>query len=247
MIVTQQPAIEFVNVGFSYADKSVLLDVNIAFAAGQITSIVGPSGCGKSSTLRLIAMLAKQQSGCIIHADSEAQSNGYLRFLHQNYDAYPWFTVWQNVKIGSGPPPYPDDAAVAQILEEVGLIAERSRYPTELSGGMRKRLGLARCLVRKPKVILLDEPFSALDIDTRYEMYALLQQLWQETGCAVIIVTHDIHEAIMLSDKIVAFGQPPVMQPEIIEIDFAHPRTDDITQSAKYAAIRQMIVGAIKL
>lgn len=251
--------VEFLKVSFSHGDKLILHNANFSLAAGKITSIVGPSGCGKSTVLRLIAGLLKPLSGHITcrtdntefpHSNNSARFNNsgnQLRFLFQNYDAYPWYTVWENIKLGSGPSAHPDNQEIENLLAEVGLLAERNRYPEELSGGMRKRLGLARCLIAKPAILLLDEPFSSLDIDTRYDMYALLQQLWQETGCAIVIVTHDIHEAILLSDKIIVLSHPPVSEPAMIDINLQHPRTDDITQTNTYLSIRQSIVESLKL
>lgn len=252
-VPAQEAIVEFDNVSFSYGNKPILHNVNFSIAAGQITSIVGPSGCGKSTVLRLIADLLSQKSGHITRACDNANAKdtvntgNRLRFLSQNYDAYPWYTVWENIKLGSGSAAYPHDREIEKLLDEVGLLADRNRYPAELSGGMRKRLGLARCLITKPAVLLLDEPFSSLDIDTRYDMYSLLQQLWQETGCAIVIVTHDIHEAILLSDKIIVFSKPPVTEPKTMDVNLQHPRTDDITQTSTYLSIRQSIVEGLKL
>lgn len=231
-----QNLLQLSDVGFSYDNKTVIKDVSLEIASGEIVSILGSSGCGKSTLLRLIAGLERPSSGDI-HGN-----NIVLRFLFQNYDAFPWFTVWENVHAGSGPPPYPSYSDVKAVLTEVGLWEDKDRYPAELSGGMRKRLGLARCLVRKPSIVLLDEPFSSLDIDTRWEMYELLQQLWSETACTIIIVTHDIHEAILLSDRIVVMPKTPAADLISIEVTLAHPRSEAISDCTEYIHLRHRII-----
>jgi len=214
-------------------------------AAGQILSIVGPSGSGKSTLLRIIAGLESPQSGSLSVGNGQGCRGHRLGFLFQDYDAYPWHTVWDNVKVGSGPAPYPDDTVVSAILSEVGLIQEKDRYPAELSGGMRKRLGLARAVVRRPSILLLDEPFSSLDIDTRYDMYRLLQRLWRESGCAIVIVTHDLHEAILLADNVAVLPRNSGGQLETIPIPFAHPRDERVEDLPGYALVRQHITQAL--
>ncbi|MDQ3819941.1 MAG: ABC transporter ATP-binding protein [Acidobacteriota bacterium] len=235
------------NVTFGYGSKSVIDNVSLNIKRGEIVALMGPSGCGKSTLLRLIAGLESPAEGIIrtygIGAESKQEG---LRFLFQDYDAYPWYTVFQNVQVGSGPKPHPSVAAVTEILEQVGLEDETSRYPGELSGGMRKRLGLARCMVRHPSLLLLDEPFSSLDVDARYSLYELVQRLWKETNCSVIMVTHDIHEAILLADSIVVSGPRPFNIKEVIAVPYEHPREENINATTSYIEIRQRLTNLLR-
>lgn len=227
--------IEVSDVSFAYGSEAVVSKTSLSVEGGQIVALLGPSGCGKSTFLRLVAGLEVPISGQITTNGSVAGRNrDVLRFLFQDYDAYPWFTVWENVKLGSGPKPPPPDDAVQEILSQVELVGERRRYPGELSGGMRKRLALARCLVRRPSLLLLDEPFSSLDMNLKCQMYHLVQRLWADAGCAVILVTHDLQEAIFLADRILISGDRPLHIRETIEVPFPRPRHDEIEDTAEY-------------
>jgi ABC-type nitrate/sulfonate/bicarbonate transport system ATPase subunit len=238
--------IDISQISFSFGPKTIFADISFSIQPGEIISIVGPSGCGKSTLLRLIAGLEKAASGRIVRHATASSGGSNLGFLFQDNDAYPWHDVWNNVKVGSGPKPFPENARVENILNEVGLGTEKSKFPAELSGGMRKRLGLARCLVRRPSLILLDEPFSSLDIDTRFDMYRLLQQLWTETGCAILLVTHDLHEAILLSDRILVLGSHANRRLETVIVPFQHPRDDSVEDETGYAEIRQRLTKLLR-
>jgi NitT/TauT family transport system ATP-binding protein len=132
------------------------------------------------------------------------------------------------------------------MLSQVGLADDRNLFPGELSGGMRKRLALARCLVRHPSLLLLDEPFSSLDVDTKYSMYELVQKLWQESGCAVIFVTHDLHDAILLADRIIVASPQPFTIRDIINVPFSRPRNDNIYDSPDYISIRRHLTSLLR-
>lgn len=239
--------VEVSDMSFAYAADTVVSNVSLAIEPGQILSLVGPSGCGKSTFLRLVAGLEVPDNGQIITNGSIAGRNrDALRFLFQDYDAYPWFTVWENVKLGSGSRPFPSDPAVNEILSQVGLGAEGTRYPGELSGGMRKRLALARCLVRRPPLLLLDEPFSSLDINSRYEMYRLVQRLWADAGCAAILVTHDLHEAILLADRILVSGDRPLHIKETIDVPFPRPRGEDVENESEYTTLLRHVTSVFR-
>jgi NitT/TauT family transport system ATP-binding protein len=240
--------VEICNVSFAYDVKSVIENVTLTVDTGEIISLLGPSGCGKSTLLRLIAGLETPNTGFIKTRGIKAGTNrNVLRLLFQDYDAYPWYTVWKNIQLGSGPKPYPSKEMVEKILKQVGLDNESNRYPGELSGGMRKRLGLARCMVSRPSLLLLDEPFSSLDIDTKYSMYDLVQKLWQETKCAVIMVTHDLHEAILLSDRILVSSPRPFRVRQVINIPFTRPRSSIIDNGKDYLNIRRSLIEYLRL
>jgi NitT/TauT family transport system ATP-binding protein len=239
--------VEVSNISFSYAAEEVLSEVSFSVNNGEVVSIMGPSGCGKSTLLRLIAGLETPIAGRIASQGAASGNNPKsYRFLFQDYDAYPWFTVWQNVQAGSGPKPQPPDNMIAEMLSLVGLDEHRNKYPGELSGGMRKRLALARCLVRRPALLLLDEPFSSLDVDAKYSMYELVQRLWRETGCAVIMVTHELQEAILLADRVLVSTAKPMSIRETVSIPFPRPRNDSIADTPEYMQIRRQLASALR-
>ena len=236
--------VEITDVSFAYGTEDVVSRVNLGVEAGEIVSLVGPSGSGKSTLLRLIAGLEVPKNGQVKTNGSIAgRSRDALRFLFQDYDAYPWYTVWENVKWGSGSGEAPSDHAVGEILTQVGLVGDGLRYPGELSGGMRKRLALARCLVRRPPLLLLDEPFSSLDINAKYEMYHLVERLWSDSRCAVILVTHDLEEAILLADRVIVAGNRPLHIRETIEVPFPRPRCEDVQDKAEYLTLFRYLTG----
>jgi sulfonate transport system ATP-binding protein len=234
------------HVSFAYDGNQVIDDVSLDLTSGEIVALIGPSGCGKSTLLRLIARLEAPLSGVIEVTREDSDSHPLMRLLFQDYDAYPWHTVWENVRIGSGPKPYPEEQTVSEILLAVGLLADRDRYPAELSGGMRKRLALARCLVRRPAVLLLDEPFASLDALSRESMYELLQKLFTDTQCAAILVTHDVYEAVLLADKIIVSTQRPLSVFESFRVDLARPRTSSVVDSAQFVSIHRQVMDALR-
>lgn len=240
-------SIEITNVSFGYTALPVMVDFSLSIQFREVVSLVGPSGCGKSTLLRLIAGLESPSAGEIhvIRAAADASRNK-LGFLFQDYDAYPWYSVWDNVQRGSGPRPYPADSTVNEMLSQVGLASERDRFPGELSGGMRKRLALARCLIRHPSLLLLDEPFSSLDVDTRYSMYEMVQRLWRESPCAVLLVTHDLHEATFLSDRMVVLSSHPMGICEVVDVTFPRPRTDAIYSASEYLNIIRHVTALLR-
>lgn len=228
-------AITLKNVCFGYNNDPVLEHLDFEIQQGEIVAIVGPSGCGKSTLLRLIANLQEANSGEIIYNTHKDEND--LRFLFQDYDAFPWYNTWDNIKKTASKSKCPPDKDVEHMLKRIGLWESRNKYPIELSGGMRKRLALARCLVSRPSLLLLDEPFAKLDVDTRYEMYELVQQLWQEFKQTIIIVTHDLHEAIFLGTRIIVSTPIPFSIYTQINVPFEYPRTDEISVTPQYLEI----------
>lgn len=239
--------VEISKLNFAYDADPVILSVSLDIQRGTVISLLGPSGCGKSTLLRLVAGLEIPTDGQITFAaDSRSRSTDLLRFLFQDYDAYPWLTVRENVRSGSGIEPLPSIDAVDEMLHRVGLADSKGRYPAELSGGMKKRLALARCLIRRPALMLLDEPFSSLDFEAKCGLYNLVQNLWAENQSTVILVTHDPHEAILLSDRILVSAPKPFRVIEDISVGFDHPRVDSIINTVEYSKIRQQLTKALK-
>lgn len=228
--------IELNQVSFSYKKMLVVKDLNLTIKDKQIVSIMGPSGCGKSTVLRLLSGLEKPILGDYFFEGKPIERpSPKLRYSFQDFDAFPWKTVKTNLLLGGASEKGgPEAFAVEDLLYKIGLSGHENKYPAELSGGMRKRLALGRCLAGKPRVILFDEPFSSLDVDARQEMYGLLQNLWNEWRCLFIIVTHDIQEAILLSHEIIVSTALPFRTKELITVPFSYPRNDSIVSSSEY-------------
>lgn len=198
------------------APHTVLQGFSLTLRAGEVIAVLGPSGVGKSSLLRVLAGLQQPDHGSV-RLKGEALSGPHPRssFLFQDPSLLPWLTLEENVAFGLDFKHQPDlgkaerQARVRGAIEEVGLHGANSRYPAELSGGMAQRAALARSLARQPEILLLDEPFSALDEITRGDMQGLLQGIIARHGTAAILVTHDIDEAMILADRIVLLGGSP--------------------------------------
>jgi ABC-type nitrate/sulfonate/bicarbonate transport system ATPase subunit len=239
--------LELQNVSFSYSDILVVNNLDLAIEASGIVSIMGPSGCGKSTVLRLMSGLEKPSLGrCLFDGKQLDQPSPKLRYSFQDFDAFPWRTVRQNLllggaSIGGGG----DSISVGELAEKVGLSGHEHKYPVELSGGMRKRLALGRCLAGRPEVILLDEPFSSLDVDARQELYELLQSLWAEWHCLFVIITHDIHEAIVLSTRVIISEALPFRTKCTVEVPFQFPRNSSISEKTEYMDIFRAVRGAL--
>ena len=179
----------------------VLRNINLDIPAGEFVALVGKSGCGKSTLLRLISSLESSTSGDIlINGEQTGTIDGNVRVLFQDARLLPWKTVLDNVVLGSAER---DREKALQALRDVDLQGKENAWPSDLSGGQRQRVALARALVGTPKVLLLDEPLSALDALTRLNMQQLIEKLWKEWNFTVILVTHDVSEAVNLADRVI--------------------------------------------
>jgi len=238
-------AIEIASLRREYASGQgsvVALDnVDLSVAPGEFVCIVGPSGCGKSTLLRILAGLDRQSSGHIrVNAEGWAVENA---MVFQDSGLFPWMSVEKNVRFGldtRGVPASEADPRVDAALKLVGLSKFRRHYPHQLSGGMRQRTAIARAFVTDPAMLLMDEPFAALDAQNRVILQAELVRLWEQTGKTVIYVTHSIEEALLLGDRTVVMTAQPGRIKQIIDVPFPHPR--DLMQLSASAAF-----GALKL
>lgn len=234
------------NVSFSYDNKLVIDNISIDIHHNEIISIVGPSGCGKSTLLRLISNLETQSSGVIKINQIEGEKSS-LRYLFQDYDAFPWYKTIDNIRQSITNYSKIDDIGICQLLKKLGIWESRDKYPKELSVGMLKRLGLARCLIAKPSLLLLDEPFSALDIDTKQETYSILQDLQKEFHQTIIMITHDLNEAILLGKKVLVASPLPFKIKSVFEIPFEYPRTPKIYANVEFQELTNKIREKISL
>lgn len=205
----------------SYALENVSLTVH----EGEFLVLLGPSGCGKSTLLRLATHLEAVSSGTI--AVREDISRSRMSFVFQQFALLPWLTVYENAELGllrTGLSPHDREVRVHKELKELGLLVAKQAYPRELSGGMRQRVGLARALVTEPAIIFLDEPFSEVDTFTAEELRRELLRIWRERKTTIVMVSHNIPEAIELADRIVVFSPRPGTIKEIVHNPLARPR-----------------------
>lgn len=223
-----------------------LKDVNLEVKQGEFLAIVGPSGCGKSTFLDMVAGLAHQTSG-EIYIDGKLITGPALDrgIVLQGYALFPWRTVRGNVEFGleiKGVPKSKRQEISSQYIDLVGLIGFEDRLPYELSGGMRQRVAIARALAYDPEVLLMDEPFAAVDAQTREVLQDELLRIWEQTHKTIIFVTHSIDEAVFLADRVAVMSTNPGTIKEIIEIDLPRPRQDgDIRSSAEFGWIRHRV------
>src|SRR3954471_19470432 len=210
------------------AARRLALDaVSLSLAPGELVSLVGPSGCGKSTLLRLIAGLESPDSGeLMVGAESITGPNAERGLVFQDPNLFPWLTVRRNIEAGLVARHVLQEKRheVAEFMRLVGLESFAAAYPHHLSGGMAQRAALARALINHPKILLLDEPLGALDAFTRMRMQDEVLRIWQARGTTMLLVTHDIDEAIYMSDRIVIMSPRPGRVERIIEIDLPRPR-----------------------
>ena len=213
----------------------------------EFAVIVGPSGCGKSSLLYLIAGLEERSGGSIQVGGTQVHGPGADRgMVFQSYTLFPWLTVAQNVAYGPKRRGAADPAVVARYLEEVGLAAFANHYPAQLSGGMKQRVAIARALANDPAVLLMDEPFGALDSQTRHAMQRLLLRVWDHTKKTVLFVTHDIEEAILLADRVFVMSGRPGQIRKVLTVDFPRPRHEDLVLDPAFLVLKREIMGFLK-
>lgn len=240
--------IENVSKMYSLADgKSFFALKDISFEAKdtEFISIIGPSGCGKSTLIQLLAGLTQPTNGEILENGKIVTGvTGNQGVVFQQYNLFPWLTAEENIGLGikiTGCPEQERKDIVTRYVEAVGLKGFEQAYPKELSGGMQQRAALARTLATNPKILLMDEPFTALDVRTKRLMQNLLLHLWQQEPRTVIFVTHDVEEAVLLSDTIYVMSANPGMIREKICIDLPRPRELGIEFSPEFLRLRQRV------
>jgi NitT/TauT family transport system ATP-binding protein len=222
-----------------------IADISLRIAAGEFVSIIGPSGCGKSSLLYLINGINAPASGTIVvGGESVSKPSAERALVFQDASLLPWNSVLANVALGlqvQGVPKAEREAQAAALLKLVGLEAFGAKLPHQLSGGMKQRVNIARALCVDPEVLLMDEPFGALDAQTRQLMGAELLRIWHERKKTIVFVTHDLDEAIYLADRVVVMSARPARVLDEVRVDLPRPRLLDIENSAAFREIREHI------
>jgi NitT/TauT family transport system ATP-binding protein len=217
---------------------------------GEFVSLIGPSGCGKSTVLNIVAGFLKASSGQVTVDGKVISGPGADRgVVFQQYSLFPWLTVRKNVEFGlkmRGVASGRREAMARTLLGLAGLQAFENNYPDQLSGGMKQRVGIVRALATSPQVMLMDEPFGALDSQTRTVMQEILTNMWQRSRLSVLFVTHDIDEAIFLSDRIYVMTARPGRIKAEITVDLPRPRTPDLMNSPAFLALVQRLKGLIR-
>ena len=249
MADTSKPEIlEIKNVSkiFHTKEKDVKAIDGISFNVnrGEFISIIGPSGCGKTTLLRLIMGIEKDYEGDILLNGKRVEKPGIDRgVVFQDHRLLPWLTIEENLGLGLKTEKKQLAMEVEAILKKVDLSGFGKHYPRQVSGGMSQRASIARALLRKPEILLLDEPLGALDALTRFNMQSELEKIWLYNKTTMIMVTHDIEEAVYLSDRIVILDSRPCKVKEIFNINLPHPRD---RRSKKFEEYRTTVVSAFR-
>lgn len=193
-----------------FGERQVLEDISLQIREGEFLSVIGVSGCGKSTLLRIIGGLEKETSGTVlVNGNKVEKPSRKTGFIFQDHRLLPWLTVEENVRFGLDPKNPDNDRLIDENLELVGLSDFKKSYPGELSGGMSQRVAIARALANHPDILLLDEPFGALDAMTRINMQQELRKIWEKEKITMILITHDIEEAVYLGERVVVLSSRP--------------------------------------
>lgn len=225
--------------------KAILQDISVKIAPGEFVCIVGTSGCGKTTLIRILDGLIPPTSGCVMINGNAVSSPGPDRgFVFQQDSLLPWRNVLDNVVFGLEVLKKPREESLAtarELIRLVGLAGHEKSFPHQLSGGMRQRVNLARALAVDPDVLLMDEPFAALDAQTREVMQRELQNIWERKRKTVIFITHQIDEAVYLADRVLVLGGQPGSLRDDICISLERPRSLDIKRRADFTALVERI------
>lgn len=227
-----------------------LKNINLYVETGEFVCVVGASGSGKSTLLRLVAGLDLPTSGVITVDGTKITGPGADRgMVFQRYTLYPWMNVRDNVGFGlklQGMSKIKRHQEIAYYLDIVGLKNFAKSYPKELSGGMKQRVAIARALATNPKVLLMDEPFGALDIQTKENMQQFLLEIWRKTGCTILMITHDVEEAVFLSQRVYVLSVSPGTVKQEVKIDLPYERDYLIKRQAKFHSQADEIMDLLR-
>lgn len=224
--------------------------VSLDIPKGQFVTILGPSGCGKSTLLRMVSGLESSSGGTMMFAGEEIHGTSVDRgMVFQSYSLYPWMNVEENIAFGlklKGVPKKERLAVARHYCEVIGLKDFNKHYPVQLSGGMMQRVAIARALANDPKILLMDEPFGALDAQTRLIMQEMLLKAWEGTGKTILFITHDVNEAVFLGDVVYVMSARPGKLKYIQPVDFERPRHPEIKYDPKFLEISDILLKKIQ-
>lgn len=249
----QAAAIELHRVGLKLKSLEIIRDLSVSFPAGQITALLGPSGCGKSTLLKMIAGLLKPTTGEVRFASDAVNSStlpvGQLSYVFQDASLMPWRTTFKNIALPLEVIPRTHSNSVNEVVQtQLANVAldevHWNKFPHELSGGMKMRVSIARALVTDPQVLLLDEPFSALDDILRRRLGELVVDLWKQRPRTIVLVTHNIDEAILLSQRIVVMGAGRIAQEIPVDLQFT-PGVDS-RRTPEFVAMYGVVADALR-
>ena len=248
-MATERIRFDGVSVDFATAQgpMRVIDGIDLQIAQGEFVAIIGPSGCGKTTLMNLLGGFVQPTQGRVLLDGAPITGPGPDRgVIFQEYGVFPWLTVRGNIEFGlrlaaSNVPAAEREAVVQRYLQLMGLADFADHFPKHLSGGMRQRLALARAYAVKPQFLLMDEPFGALDAQTRSAMQDLLLQVLQAEGKTVLLITHSVDEAIYLSSRIVVVTARPAKVRTIIDVPFGYPRPESVHEDPRFAALRAQI------
>jgi NitT/TauT family transport system ATP-binding protein len=233
--------------------ESTVEDVSFAIPrqpGGRFLALLGPSGCGKSTILNMVGGAFPPDRGDVLIDGATVRGDVPSAVtVPQRYTCFPWLSAKQNVEFGlklQGKSNAESDSVAADYLKRVGLLEHAAKYPNQLSGGMQQRIALARTLAMKPEIILMDEPFGALDAQTREDMQRLLLDLWQQEGSTILFVTHDIAEALLLADEVILFTARPARILQKIEVPFPRPRSYGVDTSPEFNQMISTLRGQLR-
>lgn len=243
----KEPKVRVEHLVKRFGDLLVLNDLNFSVEEGEFLCIVGPTGCGKTTFLNSLTRLYEPTSGEIyvdgVPVNPKVQN---ISYIFQEYSAFPWLTVEQNVRYGLKIKRFPKaeaDRNTEEMLEIVGLTKFRNYYPDQLSTSMLQRVAIARAFATKPELLLMDEPYGQLDIDLRFKLEDELIKLWQHTGTTVLFITHNIEEAVYLSQKLMVLTNKPTSVKTVIDNPLPRPR--DVTDK-DFVKLRNEVTDLIK-
>ena len=246
--------VEISNLGVRFGTGANVVEavsnVSINVNPGEFVSILGPSGCGKSTLLNVVAGFVARSDGSVRIDGKEVNGPGAERgMVFQQYSLFPWMTVRKNVEFGLkmlGRHSSERETAARTLLGLAGLLAFENHYPDQLSGGMKQRVGIVRALATSPQVLLMDEPFGALDAQTRIVMQQILTNMWQRFRLSVLFITHDIDESIFLSDKVYVMTARPGRIKAEIEVPLPRPRVAEMTTSHEFLKLKRQLHELIR-
>ncbi|WP_316230928.1 ABC transporter ATP-binding protein [Bradyrhizobium sp. SZCCHNR1051] len=233
-----------------HAPTRALEPVELTIGTNDFVTILGPSGCGKSTLLRIVAGLDRPTSGKVLLDGREVTGPGADRgMVFQSYTLFPWLTVRENIAFGlreRGVAEAERNAIADRYIQQIGLKGFENHWPKQLSGGMQQRCAIARALANDPKILLLDEPFGALDNQTRVLMQEMLLGIWERDQKTVLFVTHDIEEAIFLGSRVLVMSARPGRIKADIKIELPHPRSYKVKTSPEFVALKERLVEEIR-